>query len=694
MTNLVRFTFPSSVTNIPNNCFLKCTKLSQIDIPFDSNITSIGKWILHATLVTEFNIPAKVNNIASAFLEYSNLQSLSADRLNQYFYVQNSILIEASSKTVHSYPPKKSGPVTIPEGINSIGYASFSSCKITSVTFPTNLTLISDLAFQDTRLSEVIIPDSVSSIGGSAFALCSSLKYVKLPNKLVSLRSNCFKRTNLSSIDLPDTLKIINENCFIECPNLKEVVLPENLDTLNGKVFDTTTNLVFKQNSNFYINQDYVILTKDNSTLVQYIGGNEAKEISVHSNVNEIKASAFSNKNLLAKVIFTSDSKLRIIQNNAFYNCQNMKFIELPAQLTIIKDSAFFNCSKLESISLSFCDTIGISSFENCKNLKSVSMEDSPLTSIPKSCFSGCSSLTNIKLPSLLTTIDQSSFFGCSSLSKVTFHDKISSIGDSSFKQCNLQQVDISFCINLTEITENCFSDNLLLTEIKLPQNITTLGSYCFSNTGLKEFTCPLSLQRINSNSFMSCESLSTLIIPSDCKLNFIGAGSFRNCFSISNISCNSKNYKVITGALFDSALSSLILFPPASDVKFFSLPGTTTNIGEGAFMSCINLLSIMIPSNSVQQISQNAFEGCRNLKMINIPICVKIIGQDAFKDCDQLSCGCQIENRNKTFLFELIEKSKLPRRCIKNCEELCSFKNMKCITSQFLIHPFIVMLL
>ncbi|EAX94775.1 hypothetical protein TVAG_058650 [Trichomonas vaginalis G3] len=119
--------------------------------------------------------------------------------------------------------------------------------------------------------------------------------------------------------------------------------------------------------------------------------------------------------------------------------------------------------------------------------------------------------------------------------------------------------------------------------------------------------------------------------------------------------------------------MTSLILFPPASPVKFFSLPGSTMNIGEGAFMSCINLITITIPNDSVQQISQNAFEGCRNLKLITIPSCVLSVGRDAFKDCEHLSCGCEIENRNKQFITELITSSKLPRRCTYDCSSLCS---------------------
>ncbi|EAY01039.1 surface antigen BspA-like [Trichomonas vaginalis G3] len=551
----------------------------------------------------------------------------------------------------------KSGPVIIPEGIVEIGYASLSACLITSITLPTTLKTIYEFGLQAILITEIDIPDSVTSIKYSAMQGCTQLKRVKLPSSIVELGGGAFKNTGLASIELPDSLKIINSECFVNCPNLKVVVLPENLKELNGKVFDTTTRLEFKQNSNFYVNEYYIIMTKDNQTLIQYIGGNEAKEIPISSEVIEIKSFAFQNKNLLTKIIFETNSRLQTIQGNAFSGCENAQFIELPTKLTTISDNAFLNCKNLESITLSSCTSLGTHAFENCIKLKSISMEDSSLTSFGESAFAGCTLLTNIKLPRSLTSIGNSAFAGCTSLTKVLYHNMIASLGNNCFNRCNQEIVDLSSCTNLTSISEFCFIDNPNLVEIKLPSSIKIINSYSFSNTGITTFTCPLSLETIYSDSFLSCAFLSSIIIPTGCKLSSIGVGSFRNCFNIRNITCSNSNYKVVTGALFDISMTTLILFPPASPVKYFALPGSTMNIGKGAFMSCINLITITIPSDSVQRISQNAFEGCRNLKLINIPKCVLSVGRDAFKDCDQLSCGCEIENRSKLFISELIKR-------------------------------------
>ena len=63
---------------------------------------------------------------------------------------------------------------------------------------------------------------------------------------------------------------------------------------------------------------------------------------------------------------------------------------------------------------------------------------------------------------------------------------------------------------------------------------------------------------------------------------------------------------------------------------------GSVTVIGKGAFSSCWDLESIVIP-NAVVEIDDYAFRDCSNLMRVEIGDSVKRIGNWAFEDCGYL---------------------------------------------------------
>ena len=71
-------------------------------------------------------------------------------------------------------------------------------------------------------------------------------------------------------------------------------------------------------------------------------------------------------------------------------------------------------------------------------------------------CFSGCSGLTSITIPSSVTSLGDYCFSGCGGLTSITIPSSVTSLGDGCFSYCN----------GLTSIT--------------IPSSVTSLGSYCF----------------------------------------------------------------------------------------------------------------------------------------------------------------------------------------------------------------------
>jgi len=80
--------------------------------------------------------------------------------------------------------------------------------------------------------------------------------------------------------------------------------------------------------------------------------------------------------------------------------------------------------------------SIGKSAFEGCSSLTSVTIPDS-VTSIGNSAFYGCSSLTSVTIPDSVTSIHAYAFKGCSSLTSITIPDSVTSIGFCAFSGCS-----------------------------------------------------------------------------------------------------------------------------------------------------------------------------------------------------------------------------------------------------------------
>ena len=72
-------------------------------------------------------------------------------------------------------------------------------------------------------------------------------------------------------------------------------------------------------------------------------------------------------------------------------------------------------------------------------------------------------------------------------------------------------------------------------------------------------------------------------------------------------------------------------------NLKTIDIPNSVTMIGESSFQSCIGIESVTI-GNSVSTIEAFAFGLCTNLKEINFGNSVSTIGAYAFSQCDSLT--------------------------------------------------------
>lgn len=74
--------------------------------------------------------------------------------------------------------------------------------------------------------------------------------------------------------------------------------------------------------------------------------------------------------------------------------------------------------------------------FSDCSSIKSITIPSS-VTSLGNYCFSGCSGLTSITIPSSVTSLGDYCFEGCSNLASITIPSSITSLNFDCFKDCS-----------------------------------------------------------------------------------------------------------------------------------------------------------------------------------------------------------------------------------------------------------------
>lgn len=79
--------------------------------------------------------------------------------------------------------------------------------------------------------------------------------------------------------------------------------------------------------------------------------------------------------------------------------------------------------------------SIGKSAFFSCQSLTSITLPDS-IKSIGFGAFMSCESLSKITLPDSVKSIESYAFFGCSSLTEITIPSSVKSLGHDVFGNC------------------------------------------------------------------------------------------------------------------------------------------------------------------------------------------------------------------------------------------------------------------
>ena len=186
---------PDGVKGIGEDAFAGCRNLTSINIP--GSVTEISSCaFMECFSLESIYIPKSVSYIAeSAFSRCSVINSIVVDKDNAFYDSRqncNAIIETETDKLI-------AGGLSsvIPDDVKILGIESFAQRKISSITIPGNVEVISDYAFYNClELTSVTISEGVDSIGECAFFFDEKLASVTIPSTVTKIGSNAFSLYN------------------------------------------------------------------------------------------------------------------------------------------------------------------------------------------------------------------------------------------------------------------------------------------------------------------------------------------------------------------------------------------------------------------------------------------------------------------------------------------------------------------